>query len=32
MELFTSIVNSKEDVAIPVPWVWDILDEFLYQF
>jgi len=30
--LFDTVLNSKDDFALPVPWIWDILDEFLYQF
>lgn len=32
MEIFRTIIESKEELGIPISWVWDILDEFLYQF
>lgn len=32
MGIFDSILNSKEEVTLPVPWIWDIQDEFLYQY
>lgn len=32
LNLFDAILNSKDDIALPVPWIWDILDEFLYQY
>jgi len=33
-DLFNFILNSDEPVQIelPNPWLWDIIDEFIYQF
>lgn len=30
LELFRTV--EKEDVPLPVLWIWDIMDEFIYQF
>jgi len=36
VDLFTQlsqlVLEEKSDVELPVQWVWDIVDEFLYQF
>ena len=32
IELFDTFIHTKDDILLPVPWIWDILDEFLYQF
>lgn len=32
IDLFETFLHTKDDVVLPVPWIWDILDEFLYQF
>jgi len=32
IDLFETFLHSKDDVVLPVPWIWDILDEFVYQF
>ncbi|KAJ9113065.1 hypothetical protein QFC22_006161 [Naganishia vaughanmartiniae] len=33
-ELFNLLLNSEEPVALdlPIQWLWDMLDEFVYQF
>jgi translation initiation factor 3 subunit L len=31
-DLFDIILNSKDEINLPVPWIWDILDEFIYQY
>ena len=31
-QLFQVILYSKDDIELPPQWIWDILDEFLYQF
>ncbi|KAJ9094222.1 hypothetical protein QFC21_006048 [Naganishia friedmannii] len=33
-ELFNLLLNSSEPVALdlPIQWLWDMLDEFVYQF
>jgi len=32
LSIFETILLDKENITIPVQWVWDILDEFLYQY
>lgn len=31
-DIFDTIVNSRTELPMPVPWIWDIIDEFIYQF
>ncbi|VDN28804.1 unnamed protein product [Cylicostephanus goldi] len=33
-DLFSEILSSKEPVSLSLPnvWLWDIIDEFVYQF
>ena len=31
-EIFDDILNSKNQIPLPVPWIWDILDEYIFQF
>lgn len=33
-DLFSEILNSKEPLSVTLPnvWLWDIVDEFVYQF
>jgi len=32
VDLFETFLHTKDDVVLPGPWIWDILDEFIYQF
>ncbi|ETN68827.1 hypothetical protein NECAME_15598 [Necator americanus] len=34
LDLFSEILSSKEPVSLALPnvWLWDIIDEFVYQF
>ncbi|KIH61198.1 hypothetical protein ANCDUO_08535 [Ancylostoma duodenale] len=34
IDLFSEILSSKEPVSLSLPnvWLWDIIDEFVYQF
>lgn len=29
---FTSIFSTNSDLPLPASWIWDILDEYVYQF
>ncbi|KAI8471250.1 MAG: RNA polymerase I-associated factor PAF67-domain-containing protein [Monoraphidium minutum] len=31
-ELFGVILHGNVNMQLPVPWLWDMVDEFLYQF
>lgn len=26
------IYENEKEIAIPASWIWDIIDEFIYQF
>jgi len=26
------VLRAKEEIVLPIQWIWDILDEFLYQY
>lgn len=32
MDFFKQLSETKENIALPNQWIWDMLDEFLYQF
>eukprot|EP00331_Platyophrya_macrostoma_P007565 CAMPEP_0176425458 /NCGR_PEP_ID=MMETSP0127-20121128/11399_1 /TAXON_ID=938130 /ORGANISM="Platyophrya macrostoma, Strain WH" /LENGTH=526 /DNA_ID=CAMNT_0017806619 /DNA_START=43 /DNA_END=1623 /DNA_ORIENTATION=- len=32
INFFNQLADTKEDIALPNQWIWDMLDEFLYQF
>mmetsp|Transcript_19368 Transcript_19368/g.16581 ORF Transcript_19368/g.16581 Transcript_19368/m.16581 type:complete len:318 (+) Transcript_19368:37-990(+) len=32
MNLFETFIETREKIILPIAWVYDILDEFLYQF
>lgn len=31
-ELFSMVLNENVEVELPAVWIWDIVDEFVYQF
>lgn len=31
-EIFDIILNSTQEIPLPAPWIWDIIDEYIYQF
>lgn len=31
-ELFGLLLQSKVNMQLPNPWLWDMIDEFIYQF
>lgn len=30
--LFDSVIHAQVEFPLPVPWIWDIVDEYIYQF
>jgi translation initiation factor 3 subunit L len=32
LQIFETVLIGKEDIPLPIQWIWDIEDEFLYQY
>ncbi|KAL4487148.1 hypothetical protein ABPG72_017867 [Tetrahymena utriculariae] len=31
-DIFETVIHAQTEFSLPVPWIWDIIDEYIYQF
>ncbi|EAR99830.2 RNA polymerase I-associated factor PAF67 (macronuclear) [Tetrahymena thermophila SB210] len=31
-DIFDTVIHAQTEFPLPVPWIWDIIDEYIYQF